>query len=101
MKKEIETLRRIEGMIGPKHLFILPEWADPVILDRLLKLGYLNCLHHQRDADGLIHLIMGMELTESGRKLVHPPLSRPALVARAAMAMVGFTVLNVAVLFWG
>lgn len=101
MKKEIATLRQIEGLIGPKHLFILPEWADPLMLDHLLKHGYLRCLHTQRDEKGLIYLIMGMELTESGRKLIRPTLSPLQIAARAFMAVLGVAGMNMIVLYWG
>ena len=101
MKKEIATLRQIEGLIGPKHLFILPEWADPLMLDHLLKHGYLRCLHTQRDEKDVIYLIMGMELTEAGRKLICPPLGRLQMATRALMAVIGFTGMNLIVLYWG
>ncbi len=101
MNKEITTLRQIEELLGPKHLFILPEWADPLMLDHLLKHGYLRCLHTQRDEQGLIYLIMGMELTEAGRHLIRPAFGWLQMVARALMAFIGVAGMNLIILYWG
>ena len=72
MKKEREMLKRIVALPEPRHLFVLPDWADPATLDFLLKEGYLTCLHFQRDDNKTIHLVMGLQLTPKGEHLIHP-----------------------------
>ena len=101
MKKELETLRRIEALPEPRHLFILPDWADSATLDRLIQEGCLTCLHHQRDAKGAIYLAMGMELTPKGERLIQPRISWRQLALRGSLAGASFMVMSVLILYWG
>jgi hypothetical protein len=60
-------LQRVEKLLRPRHLFLLPDWANAELLERLLALGYLTCTHFERDAQEHIRLIMGLELTPAGQ----------------------------------
>jgi hypothetical protein len=101
MKKELDTLRQIEALPEPRHLFILPDWVDSATLDRLIQEGYLICLHHQRDAEGAIHLAMGLQLTAKGERLIQPRINWRQLALRGSMAGASFAVMSVLILYWG
>jgi len=101
MKKERDTLRRIDALPEPRHLFVLPDWIDPVLLDRLIQRGYLTCLHQQRDAEGALQLAMGLELTHKGDHLIRPGLSWPQVALKGSLAGASFTIMSVAILYLG
>lgn len=101
MKNEIEILRQIEALPEPRHLFILPPWADPFALDRLLKSGHLTCDHIQRDDRGIIQLVMRLKLTRQGRDLAYPRLSWPDLALKGSLAGVGLTAMSLLILYMG
>jgi hypothetical protein len=101
MKKEIDTLRRIEALPEPRHLFILPDSIDSATLDRLIQEGHLTCLHHQRDAKGAIHLAMNLQLTPKGEQLIQPWISWQQLAFRGSVAGASFVLMSVAILYWG
>jgi len=101
MKNESEILRRIEALPEPRHLFILPLWADPFVLDQLLKKGCLACDHIQRDDRGIIQLVMRLELTRRGQELAHPRPSWPNLALKGSLAGVGLTAMSLLILYLG
>jgi hypothetical protein len=101
MQKLRDTLSRLEAMAEPRHLFILPDWADPGIMDRLIQEGYLTCLHCQRDDKGAIHLMMGLQLTAKGARLIHPRIDWQQLALKGSMAGASFAVMSVLILYWG
>ncbi|HEV3271912.1 MAG TPA: hypothetical protein VGZ93_07000 [Candidatus Methylacidiphilales bacterium] len=101
MKKERDTLRRIEALPEPRHLFILPDWIDSATLDRLIQQGYLTCQHHQRDANGAIHLAMGLQVTPKGGRLIQPQINWRQLALRGSLAGASFVVMSVLILYWG
>jgi hypothetical protein len=101
MKTDRDILRRIENLYGPKHLFILPRWADPVALDRLIQGGYLTVSHLQRSEEGDINLVMGMQLTNKGARLLEPAFSWSQLALRGSLAGASFTGMSLAILYLG
>ncbi len=101
MTKERDTLSRIEALREPRHLFILPDWADPVTLDRLLQEGYLTCHHHQRDDRGDLAVAMDLQLTPKGTRLLHPPIDWSELAVRGSLAGASLTVMSLVILYLG
>lgn len=101
MKNESEMLLRIEALPEPRHLFILPAWADPFVLDQLLKNEYLSCDHIQRNDRGIIQLVMRLELTDRGRELAHPRQSWSTLALKGSLAGVGLTAMSLLILYLG
>jgi len=101
MKNERETLRIIEALPEPRHLFIIPGWIDPVILDRLIDRGYLTCTHYQRDDNGVIHLAMGLQLTPKGSRLIRPQAAWKQIAWKGSLAGASFAVLSVLILYLG
>ena len=101
MKKECDALRRIEALPEPRHLFVLPNWVDPAILDRMIKQGYLTCVHHQRDDKGAIHLVMGLQLTAKGDRLIHPRIDWQQLAWKGSLAGASFAVMSLVILYLG
>jgi hypothetical protein len=101
MKKECETLRRIEALPEPRHLFILPQWADPVVVDRLIQEGYLSCQHQQRDAKGALLLAMGLQITPKAVRMIHPGLNLQKLVFKGSLAGASFAVMGLLILYLG
>jgi hypothetical protein len=101
MKDESEILRRIDALPAPRHLFILPAWADPFVIDRLLKSGFLTCDHVQRDDRGVIQLAMRLTLTEKGRELAYPRQSWSTLALKGSLAGAGLTAMSLIILYLG
>lgn len=101
MKRELDTLPRIEALPEPRHLIILPDWVDSATLDRLIQEGYLTCPHHQRDPNGAIHVAMGLQLTPKGERLIQPRISWRKLALRGSLDGASFVVMSVLILYWG
>jgi hypothetical protein len=101
MKNESEILRRIEALPQPRHLFILPPWADPFTLDQLIQCGYLSCDHIQRDDRGVIQLVMRLELTPRGHDFAYPRPSWPNLALKGSLAGAGLTAMSLVILYLG
>jgi len=101
MNKERDTLRRIEALPEPRHLFVLPDWIDPALLNRLIDEGYLTCLHYQRDDQRALHLVMGLQLTAKGDRLLRPRVDWQQLALKGSLAGVSFAVMSVFILYWG
>lgn len=101
MKKECETLRRIEALPEPRHLFVLPDWIDSVVLDRLIQEGYLTCRHRQRDDKGAVHLAMGLRLTDKGDRLLRPQGEWRRVALKGSLAGVGFMAMSLLILYLG
>jgi len=101
MNNKRETLRRIEAMLEPRHMFILPAWVDPVVLDQLLQEGYLTCIHQQRDEKGALQVIMGLELTHKGERLANPRFDLPKLALRGSLAGASFVTVSMVILYFG
>jgi len=101
MNNKRETLRRIEAMLEPRHMFILPAWVDPVVLDQLLQEGYLTCIHQQRDEKGALQVIMGLELTPKGERLANPRFDLPKLALRGSLAGASFVTVSMVILYFG
>ena len=101
MKKELDTLHRIEALPEPRHLFVLPDWVDSAALDRLIQESYLTCSHYQRDPEGAIHLVMGLQLTPKGERALQPQISWGQLAVRGSMAGASFALMSVVILYWG
>ena len=100
MNNERETLRQIAELDEPRHLFVLPRWANPDTLDRLLQEGYLTFSHLQR-TKGAISLVMGLELTTKGERKIEERLDWPHLVLKGSLAGASFTAMSVALLYLG
>lgn len=98
MNKERATLRRIEELNAPRHLFILPSWAEPAVIDRLIQGGCLTFSHLQR-SQGVINLIMGLELTSKGSRLIRPTFDWRNLMLRGSLAGASLTAISVAILY--
>jgi len=101
MNKDCDTLRRIEALPEPRHLFILPDWIDPAILNRLIVEGYLTCQHHQRDEKGSLHLVMGLQLTTKGDRLLRPRIDWQGLAWKGSLAGASFAVMSLVILYLG
>ena len=101
MNNDSEILRRIEALPEPRHLFILPSWADPFVLDQLIKSGHLACDHVQRDDRGVIQLVMRLELTPSGLGIAHPRPSWSILALKGSLAGVSLTAISILILYLG
>lgn len=101
MNKDRDLLHRIEALPEPRHLFILPDWVDPALLNRLIDDGYLTCLHHQRDDKGALHLAMGLQLTAKRDRLLRPRINWPRLALKGSLAGVGFVVMSLLILYLG
>ena len=101
MKKERELLSRIEALPEPRHLFVLPAWADSGTLDRLITENYLSCVHLQRDNEGAVLVAMGLKLTEKGHRLNQPMPEWSQIVWKGSLAGASFTGLTVLILYLG
>jgi hypothetical protein len=101
MNKEHATLRRIESLREPRHLFTLPGWAEPSVLDRLIREGYLTCANQQRDEAGTLVLVMGLELTAKADRLLHPKPQWQGLALKGSIAGMSFAVMSVVILYLG
>lgn len=101
MKNDRETLLRIEALSEPRHLFVLPFWVNPTILDQLIRDQYLTCLHCQRDDKGVIHLAMGLQLTDKGNRLLHPRLDWRGLALKSSLAGASFAAMSLLILYLG
>lgn len=101
MKKDRDLLCRIEALPEPRHLFVLPDWADPIILERLIQEGCLTCLHYQRDAKGVLHLAMGLELTAKGNRLIHHQFEWRQLAMKTSLAGASFAAMSLLILYLG
>jgi hypothetical protein len=101
MKKERETLRIIKALPEPRHLFILPGWVDPVVLDRLIQEGYLTCQLHRRDDQGALLLVMDLELTARGERLILPRIDWRQLAVKGSLAGASLVVMSLLILYWG
>ena len=101
MKSERETLRIIEALPEPRHLFILPGWTDSMTLDRLMEQGYLSCAHLQRDSAGAILVAMDLKLTEKGVGLLRSNLEWKELALKGSLAAASFTVMSLLILYLG
>jgi hypothetical protein len=98
MNKDRNTLLRIEELHEPRHLFILPSWANPQILDRLIQEGYLTFSHLQR-TKGAISLVMGLKLTEKGSRTIEDRFDWPGLALKGSLAGASFIAISMAILF--
>ena len=101
MNKERETLRTIESLPEPRHLFIIPGWTDPLTLDQLIAEGYLTCDHHQRDDKGAILVAMGLKLTPKGTHLLHPRVEWKELAIKGSLAGASLMVMSLLILYLG
>ena len=101
MKKESETLRQIEALREPRHLFVLPAWIDPVVLDRLIQEGCLTCRHRQRDAKGVINLVMDLQLTARGDRLIRPQADWRQIALKGSLAGASFMAMSLLILYLG
>jgi hypothetical protein len=101
MNNERDTLRRIEALPEPRHLFILPSWADPAVVDQLIADGYLVCQHQQRDDRGRLLVAMGLHLTPKGNRLIHPIINLQKLAFKGSLAGASFAVMSVVILYLG
>ncbi len=98
MKTERETLLLINELHAPRHLFVLPTWADPRILDRLIERGYLSFSHLQRK-HGVTALAMGLEVTEKGASWLRSAFNWRRIAVRSSLAGISLTGLSVAILY--
>jgi hypothetical protein len=103
MNPDRDLLSRIQALPAPRHLFVLPDWADPVGLDRLLDQGYLASVHQQRDEKGKIQVVMGLELTPKGGRLIQnaPAAGWKRLALKGSLAGAGFAAMSVVILYLG
>ncbi|MCE0523129.1 MAG: hypothetical protein LV480_09485 [Methylacidiphilales bacterium] len=101
MNKEREVLSRIDALPEPRHLFVLPSWLDPVLLDRLIKEGYLTCFHQQRDDAGALHLAMGLKLTAKAERLIRPKVEWRDIALKGSVAAVSLAILSGVILYLG
>jgi hypothetical protein len=101
MHLDRDTLRRIDGMPAPRHLFVLPSWAPSGELDRLIEQGYLTCGHLQRDNKGDIQVAMSLELTTKAKRLIHPDVSWRNLALKGSLAGASFTAMSFLILYLG
>ena len=100
MPTPVDVLKRIEGLPAPRHLFVLPSWAEPGSLDRLLDDGYLMCAHTQRDKNGAIQVAMNLRLTPKAERLVHPSPPRwPEKAVRTSLALASMLGISLVVLY--
>ena len=101
MKKESELLRNIERLPEPRHLFVLPDGAEPRAMDRLMDQGYLTCAHHQRDKDGALSVAMHLQLTPKAGQLLEPPAGTrwPQLAWKGSLAGASLTGMSLLVLY--
>lgn len=98
MNMDRTTLRQIDKLQQPRNLFVLPEWAKPEILDRLIQGGYVTFSHLQR-SKGVISLVTGLQLTSKGQRKTQSSFDWARLAIRGSLAGVSFTAMS-AVLFY-
>jgi len=101
MKKERDLLARIEALPEPRHLFVLPSWADSDVLDWLIAENYLTSVHLQRDNMGGVLVAMGLKLTEKGYRLIQPTSEWTQMAWKGSLAGASFTGLTVLILYLG
>jgi hypothetical protein len=101
MKKESYTLHQIRALPEPRHLFVLPDWVDARVLDRLIREGYLTCQHDQRDEYGIIQVAMGLQLTAKGERLADDGHDWTQLALRASMAGASLVAMSIVILYIG
>lgn len=103
MNKELETLRQIKELAEPRHLFVLPDWADANEIDDLIREGYLTCEHQQRDDKGTLLLAMRLELTPKGNALLDSKGKGGwrQLALKGSLAGASFVVMSVVILYVG
>jgi hypothetical protein len=100
IQSEREMLNRIEQVPEPRHFFIPPVWVDLGMLTELIDSGYLICTHQQRDGSGRISVVMGMEITPKGKRLVHPRWDWQ-LALKGSLAGASFAGMSVVILYLG
>src|ERR1700722_834564 len=100
MNKDSATLRRIEELPEPRHLFIIPSWAKSEALDRLIQGGYVTFSHLQR-SKGVISMVMGLQLTAKGIRLAKSRFDWPRLAVRGSLAGASATAMSVLILYLG
>jgi hypothetical protein len=96
-----DNLIRISEMPEPRHLFVLPAWLDSVSLDRLLELEYLTYAHCQRDPSGLIQVMMNLQITAKGRRMIAPAENWRHLALKGSLAGASLTLMSVLILYLG
>jgi len=101
MEKEREILSQIESLREPRHLFVLPDWADPAILDRLISEGYATCKHQQRDESGRLHVVMDLRLTPKGTSLLYSRVDLKGLAIKGSLAGASLMVMSLLILYLG
>jgi hypothetical protein len=101
MDKERDILQRIEALPQPRHLFVLPKWADPGTLDRLSGDGYIHSNYQQRDEQGQLVLAMNLQLTPKGNRLLKPASNWPRLAFTGSLAGVSFAGISLIILYLG
>jgi len=101
MKKEQELLARIETLHEPRHLFVLPDWADRAALDQLIREGYVTCAHEQRDEMGNLTVAMNLELTPKAARLLHPQVELKGLALKGSLAGASFLAMSLLILYLG
>ena len=101
MNKERDILRRIEALPEPRHLFVLPPWADGAVIDALIRDEYLECQYQQRDERGELLVAMGLRITPKGQRLAHPVTTARGLVLRGSLAGASFAAMSVVILYLG
>jgi hypothetical protein len=100
MNSDSDVLRQIEHLPVPRHLFVLPPWADAATLDRLMDQGYLTCAHHQRDKHGALNLVMHLQLTPKAAELREKkPTAWPRLAWKGSLAGASLTAMSLIVLY--
>lgn len=101
MTKERETLLRIETLPEPRHLFILPKWADAATVDSLIHDGYLECQYEQRAETGELLVAMGLHITPKGQRLIHPEANLRQLFVKGSLAGASFVAMSLLILYLG
>jgi hypothetical protein len=101
MTKERDTLLRIEALPEPRHLFIMPEWADTETVDALVTKGYLECQYQQRNEKGDLLVAMGLHITAKGERLTHPDTNRRTLFVKGSLAGASFVAMSLLILYVG
>jgi len=96
-----DLLATIDVLPEPRHLFVLPDWLDSATLDRFIERGYVTCSHCQRDENGAIHLAMGLNLTNKGKRLIQSDEKLRQLVLKGSLAGASFAAMSVVILYLG
>ncbi len=67
----------------------------------MMEQGRVTCDHLQRDSKGDIQVVMGLELTKKGKRLVEAGINWKNLALKGSLAGASFTAMSFLILYLG